>query len=277
MDIRLLKQFVAIYEERNISRAAARNYVSQPALSNSIRQLEEELGCLLFNRSKQGVTPTTQAEQLYPMALHMVGELDNIPRIFQKKQTADTLTLAVMPELPQQLAANLLGQIHKVIPDIQLVLTTLDQDCEGKIILDVMKAADELFLPLWREEYVFCCNKDHPLASHQKVDLEDLDNVPFIICPPCEAHQRTLGALGQKNISTNIIASVQTKQQVVLLLLANIGVSFLPETMAKEWSQLTTRPFEGMTDYRQVGLAWVSSKIPSPALGKVLATLQHQQ
>ena len=36
---------------------------------------------------------------------------------------------------------------------------------------------------------------------------------------------------------------------------------FLPEAMAKEWPQLTTRPFEGMTDYRQVGLAWVSSLV----------------
>ena len=117
-----------------------------------------------------------------------------------------------------------------------------------------------------RLNYVFCLHKDHPLAEKQKVELPDLDNVPFIICPPCEGHHRTLGQLSQKHLRVNIVASADSKHQVAMLLMANIGVSLLPEGMAKECPNVITRPFaEGPIDYRQVGLAKPETSQPSSA------------
>lgn len=273
MDIRLLKQFVAVYEERNISRAAERSFVSQPALSNAIRQLEDELGCLLFHRSKRGVTPTTEAEQLYPMAMRMIGDLDSLPKLFAGEAPKSELTLAIMPELPQRYIARVLAGINELSTSTSLNLTLLDQKADARILLDVMKDEDELFLPLWREDYVFCLHRDHPLAQKQQIVLGDLHNQAFIVCPPCEGHHRTLGQLAQKNLSVNIVANAESKHQVAMLLLANAGVSFLPEGMATEWPEIVVRPFEGEPiDYRQVGLAWTSKRLPSPFLK---AIIQH--
>ena len=130
------------------------------------------------------------------MALHMIDELNSIPALFKKKQATDTLKLAVMPELPQRKTADLFKQIVKALPDVQLSITNLDQSADARIILDVMKEANELFLPLWQERYVFCCHKHHPLAAQPIVQLKDLDNEPFIICPPCEAQSENPGASG---------------------------------------------------------------------------------
>ncbi len=274
MDIRLLKQFVAVYEEQNISRAAERCFVSQPALSNAIRQLEDELDCLLFNRSKRGVIPTPEADQLYPMANRMVGELDSIPKLFKQSQQVGTLTIAVMPELPHRYVAELLENIRKVLPQEHIKLSMLGEEADVRLLLDIMKDEDELFLPVWREKYVLCLHADHPLAAKEVVTPEDLDNEPFIICPPCEAHQRTLGLVGQQGFKTNVVATAATKNQVAMLLLAKVGVSFLPEGMAVEWPELVTRSFDGPEDFRQVGLAWSSNRTQNPLLKRILDSNQ---
>ena len=65
MDLRRLSCFVAVYEERNMTAAAQRCFVSQPALSASIKQLEQELATPLFQRHKRGVDLTDEAHQLY--------------------------------------------------------------------------------------------------------------------------------------------------------------------------------------------------------------------
>lgn len=274
MDVRLLKQFAAVYEEQNISRAAELSFVSQPALSNAIRQLEDELGCLLFNRSKRGVIPTSEAEQLYPMALKMIGDLNRIPALFKNQEKQELLNLNIMPELPQQHAVQILEQINHLIGNTRLNLTN-DNRYDARITLEALKDDDESFLPLWRENYVFCLHKDHPLTEKSCIELPDLDNTPFIICPPCEGHHRTLGQLSQQQFRVNIVASTDSKHQVAMLLMANIGVSFLPEGMAKECPDIVTRPFaEGPVDYRQVGLAWPSQKLPSPHLQKLIQGLK---
>ncbi|WP_095210235.1 LysR family transcriptional regulator [Endozoicomonas ascidiicola] len=193
MDVRLLKQFVAIYEEQSISKAAARTFVSQPALSNAIRHLEEELGSLLFNRSKRGVTPTREAEQLYPMATRVINELERIPERLKAQHKRQTISIAVMPELPHHYMGEFLRQIQDSLSGTQIILKHLGAPAEARIILDSMKREDELFFPLWREEYVFCVHKDHPLSTKEEISLGDLNQQAFVICPPCEAHQRTLG------------------------------------------------------------------------------------
>ncbi len=270
MDIRLLKQFVAVYEEQSISRAAERNFVSQPALSNAIRHLEDELDCLLFNRSKKGVIPTREAEQLYPMAVRMIGELNKIPNLLKEQQTRQTLTLSIMPEVPHQYVADFLKSCEKVLDGDQLVLQHLHKKGDARLILNNMKNDDELFRPVWKEEYVFCVHQDHPLAAKKQIELEDLDKQAFIICPPCEAHTRTLGLLSQQGLTVDIIASVDSKDQVAMLLLANMGVSFLPVGMATQWPSLKIKPYTGPTDYRQVGLAWSSNRSIAPLLKKLL-------
>ena len=68
MDLRLLRFFIAVYEEKNITLAAERCCVSQPSISSGIKQLEQELATQLFVRHKKGVNLTDEAHYLYPLA-----------------------------------------------------------------------------------------------------------------------------------------------------------------------------------------------------------------
>ena len=175
-----------------------------------------------------------------------------------------------MPELPHHYMGALLHHLQPVLDDQELLLLPLGEKASSRIILDFMKNDDELLLPLWREEYVFCVHKHHPLAQKDTIAVHDLNQQRFIICPPCEAHQRTLSLLSQFDMEVDIVASAVTKDQVAMLLLANHGISFLPEGMARQYPDIVIKPYTGATDYRQVGLARSSCQPPSPLLQKVI-------
>ncbi len=97
LDLRLLRFFIAIYEEKNITAAAARCHVSQPSLSAGLRQLEESLGDSLFIRGKKGVEAKDPAHYLYPHAVKLVEEARRLPTLFRQKATRARLNMASCP------------------------------------------------------------------------------------------------------------------------------------------------------------------------------------
>ena len=170
----------------------------------------------------------------------------------------------------------LFATIQSCLKQNELQLTHLQEKANARVLLDSMKNDEDMFLPLWREEYVFCIHKDNPLAEKTAIAVTDLHQQPFIIFPPCEAHQRTLSLLSQFDMEVDIVASAASKDQVVILLLANQGASFLPEGMARQFPELLVKPYSGPTDFRQVGLAWSSSQPPSPLLQQVINCCRSQ-
>ena len=109
LDLRLLRFFIAIYEEKNITAAAARCHVSQPSLSAGLRQLEEALGDSLFIRGKKGVEAKDPAHYLYPHAVKLVEEARRLPTLFRQKATRARLNIAIMPDLSRRRVAGLHG------------------------------------------------------------------------------------------------------------------------------------------------------------------------
>jgi hypothetical protein len=79
MDLRLLRYFVAVAQERHFGRAAARLHMSQPPLSRAIKQLEADLGAVLLHRSATGVTLTAAGELLYDEARTLLEQLRDGP------------------------------------------------------------------------------------------------------------------------------------------------------------------------------------------------------
>ena len=86
---------------------------------------------------------------------------------------------------------------------------------------------DEIFLPLWEEDYVLCVPVDHPPASRERIELAELQHHDFIECPPGEAHQQTIGLLACDRL-TNLAAKAESKGLVMALVLAGVGISSCP-------------------------------------------------
>ena len=99
MDIRELRYFAAVFQERNLTAAAKRCFISQPSISTAITSLEAELGTMLFIRHKKGVAPTASAEQFYGYARRIIDDADAARNLFRKPSTRHALTLGLMRTL----------------------------------------------------------------------------------------------------------------------------------------------------------------------------------
>src|SRR5437764_14817434 len=96
MDIRELRYFAAVIQERNLTAAAKRCFISQPSISAAITHLEAELGTTLFIRHKKGVAPTQAAEQFHSVARRILDEADAAKNLLRKPTGQQNLTLRLM-------------------------------------------------------------------------------------------------------------------------------------------------------------------------------------
>lgn len=272
MDVRLLKCFVAVFEERSITKAAQRVFVSQPSLSSAIKQLEAELGVALFERHKRGVNLTDEAHQLYPLALQSLGQMEKMARLFAHKALTLPIALGNFHDVSPSLYAKFLA--HAKAEDAALSFELLDHEdklCQARLTLDVFKKEDELFVPLWDEDYVLCVPKNHPLATKDKVGIAELNDFNFIECVVCEAHQQTLSLLASEGFAVNIVAKAQHKTQVRHLVSAGVGISFLPTGVLETAADLVQVRLQAPRMFRRIGLTLPATDSTKAAQAALLA------
>ena len=273
LDLRLLRFFIAIYEEKNITAAAARCHVSQPSLSAGLRQLEEALGDSLFIRGKKGVEAKDPAHYLYPHAVKLVEEARRLPTLFRQKATRARLNIAIMPDLSRRRVAGLLQRVQGVLPELDLTLSDYGTPADCRLTLDALRREDEIFLPLWEEDYVLCVPVGHPLAGRERLALAELQHYDFIECPPCEAHQQTIGLLACDRLTLNLVAKAESKGLVMALVLAGVGISFLPDGLVEDEAGLCPLPVSGPRMFRRIGLCYPAHQTLNPALRDLIPEL----
>ncbi|WP_425934591.1 LysR family transcriptional regulator [Aeromonas rivipollensis] len=273
LDLRLLRFFIAIYEEKNITAAAARCHVSQPSLSAGLRQLEEALGDSLFIRGKKGVEAKDPAHYLYPHAVKLVEEARRLPTLFRQKATRARLNIAIMPDLSRRRVAGLLQRVQGVLPELDLTLSDYGTPADCRLTLDALRREDEIFLPLWEEDYVLCVPVGHPLAGRERLPLAELQHYDFIECPPCEAHQQTIGLLACDRLTLNLVAKAESKGLVMALVLAGVGISFLPDGLVEDEPGLRTVAVNGPRMFRRIGLCYPAHQTLNPALRDLIPEL----
>lgn len=133
MDLNHLKTFVVVAEERNLTRAANRLYMTPPSVSAHIKALEDELGVTLFIRKPQGMEITEHGEILRVKAekiLHSTREMLNLSKRLQVSLTGTT-RIGLSATSSYQRAAKLISQMQKEHPDIEL---TFLASCTHKIV-----------------------------------------------------------------------------------------------------------------------------------------------
>ena len=273
VDLRLLRFFIAIFEEKNITAAANRCHVSQPSLSAGLKQLEEQLGSTLFERSKQGVKALANAQYLYPIALKLTEDAKELPELFKKKASRINLKLGIMPDLSQRRLSKVLDLCNKALDNLDLELVELSTPADARLVIEELKTDDEIFIPLWEEDYVLCVPQDHPLASEKTITAAQLHGFPFIECPPCNAHQQTISLLACNQLSLNLVAKAATKSMVQSLVLGGFGVSFLPDGLIEDESRLVKVDFDGPRMFRRIGLCYPAHQSLATGLTKIVKRL----
>src|SRR6516164_1525944 len=123
MELRHMRYFVAVAEERNFTRAAARLHLAQPSLSRQIRDLEQELGVSLLNRNKGGITLTAAGNEYLAQARKLLADSTTAMRVTQAAGRSEGRHLvigAVEPPLASGLLATILKEFSLAHPDVRV-------------------------------------------------------------------------------------------------------------------------------------------------------------
>jgi DNA-binding transcriptional LysR family regulator len=117
VDLRLLRYFVAVVQERHVGRAAARLAMTQPPLSRALRQLEDELGVTLLERTSHGVAPTAAGETLYRGARELLERAD---RLRAQVAGAAVLSVGTLADAAEQVAGPLVAAFRRKHPHVDV-------------------------------------------------------------------------------------------------------------------------------------------------------------
>lgn len=195
MELRVLKYFIAIAKEENMSRAAEILHVTQPTLSKQIKDLEEELGKKLFVRSNYSMHLTAQGQILYKRAKDIVGLADETVAELKSMTeptggnvnigAAETDSIKYLARIIKQLQEENAGiTVNIYSGDSEMVESKLDR---GQLDFGVVvRKSDEnkysfLRLP-YTDKFGLITRRDNPLAQKKQITIEDLlqANEPLI-------------------------------------------------------------------------------------------------
>jgi DNA-binding transcriptional LysR family regulator len=214
MELRHLRYFAAIAEERSFTRAAERLWIAQPGLSTQIRRLEAELGIKLFERHTRGVD-LTDAGQVFlerARAALAAAELARSTGQDLRAGLVGTVRLGITKETPATIVPSLLESFGRDRPDVDVTVVesyggTLLRDLrDGR--LDAMigpsafASADLRSLHLGSEPWVVLVGREHRLATAGPVAAHELRGVPVVVtghrdgAPYDRAVAETLNELG---------------------------------------------------------------------------------
>ncbi|WP_024512485.1 LysR family transcriptional regulator [Bradyrhizobium sp. ARR65] len=270
MDIRELRYFAAVFEERNLTAAAKRCFISQPSISTAITNLEAELGTTLFVRHKKGVAPTASAEQFHAIARRIIDETDAAKNLFRTSPSRHGLTLGLMRTLDRPRIISLLRPLTGD-PDIALRLVGADEQADARIISKSMMEAGEHFVPLWSERYVAALPPSHPLTLKERLRPVDFEGVAMI--DRCHCEQNEFFRRHAKPRRPAAIA--ESEDWAMALVAAGVGVAIVPEGVARAHPDVVVRDIEVRLK-RDVGLAYDARRPVSDVLKSFIARLQKR-
>ena len=203
IDIRLLRQVLALGKHRNFARAAESLHISQPALSRSIAGLEQSLGVRLFDRTPAGVEPTICGQTVIDRGHDILNKEKERRREIFLVQGIEVGELSIGAE-PFPFEISVSHEVAKLITRYPKLQVRIDKGSPPAIVNRVMTGdidigvADtrhcedfaRLTVELLPEHAVACCcRRGHPLAGRRSLSLEDLLDFPIVgtVMPPALA------------------------------------------------------------------------------------------
>jgi DNA-binding transcriptional LysR family regulator len=126
MDLRLLRYFVTVFEERHFGRAAVRLHMTQPPLSRAIKQLENDLGAVLLDRSATGVTPTAAGAALYEEARTLLARAEHLRERVGAAAGPSAITVGTLADSAEQAGTDLAAAFRRRHPRVDVRVREAD-------------------------------------------------------------------------------------------------------------------------------------------------------
>ncbi|KQQ59608.1 LysR family transcriptional regulator [Rhizobium sp. Leaf311] len=247
-ELRHLRYFIAVVEERNFERAAARLGIAQPGLSQQIIGLESIVGLPLLDRSRRSVNLTPTGQALYEDAVKIVAQADatlaQLKRVGRGETGRITISYVASAAYSGVLTESLTS-FRRGLPDVELQLVEMEMRQQLQRIKDGEVDFGYIRPPapipselnstvVLREPLVVALASGHNLAAKKAVHLSDLRSDTFITPrQPVDIgfHANTLDACGEAGFKPKINANGRDFTTIASMVAVGIGIALVPESL----------------------------------------------
>jgi len=247
MELRNLITFIHVAELGSFTRAAERIGYTQSTVSFQIKQLEEELGCLLFERINHTVTLTERGRELVSYAHRICALTDEFRENLDEEKVCSGHIHIVTPDsvCDYMINRNYID-FHKQYPDISVKFTTADTAVmfdmldhnEADVIITLDSHSYNKDYIIAKEEPLsmhFVANADSKLAGAKNLSIHDIINEPFILTEYGQGYRRVFDKeLAKRSLEITPILEIGRTDMIISLIAQSDMLSFLPDFVADE-------------------------------------------
>ena len=275
VDVKLYS-LIKVYESGSFSAAAKQLSITQPAVSQHIRALEQELNVRIFERGSGGLIVTKQGEKVIRCAQKMLGLYRLLEQELQDgRNMMDHLTVGVTHTAESNPIAEALAKycaennaisikiVTKSITNLYSMLKSYEIDIA--IVEDRIKDPDLKFLPVDTDYLVLAVSKEHPFAKRGMITLRELKNERLILRLPNSGTRNLFVAHLESNQMSiadfNVILELDNVATIKDLVRRNFGVSILPRSACLDEVKKKTMvllPIENLSMMREINIAYQS-------------------
>jgi DNA-binding transcriptional LysR family regulator len=285
MELRHLRSFAVLAQERHFGRAAARLHIAQPALSQQVKQLERELGVDLFTRTTRRVELTEAGARFAEHARTVLGDVDRAAEDMALLATgrAGRVSVGFIGTATYDVLPRVAREVRAALPDVdldlrgellspQLATGLLDHTYDVALLRpDPLNQGDLSVSRLRTERLVAVLPSAHPLAGRRRIALSALADEAFVVHPSghrSSVHARVLAACEAAGFTPSPVLEVGETATLVVFVAAGMGVALVPEPVRS--LGLDGVAYVPLTDAPTIDLALATrSDGDSPAVRRV--------
>jgi DNA-binding transcriptional LysR family regulator len=265
MELRHLRYLVAVAEELHFGRAAIRLNISQPPLSQQIRQLEDELGIKLFERSKREVRLTEAGRRIVDQAYLVLGQVDHFTNVATQAGGGEIGQLSVgVPGGVSDILVKTLRLLGKQSPGVRIELQYMSTGMQIEALRERRIGVGFVSLPVNEPSLVLETIKTeplwvalplgHPLTQYQRVPVKALANERMIFFPrriTPGLHDSITAMCRNAGFGLNVVHEVDSLVGALTLVSANLGIAFCSPSVRRLWADIEFRPLLSSTRLEQ--------------------------
>lgn len=271
---RRVTSLLTVAQEKNFTKAAKQLSLTQPAVSQHIRQLEKELGVTLFIRGKGDIRLTEAGETVVRYARRLNSLYDRMKlALADHEKQLTRLRVGVTHTAESNIVAEVLAEYGHLNPGVVITILTdsiknlynrLDNYDLDMAIVEGAKQDPAFGFILLDTDYLVCAmSNDHPLASQPMVDLNDLVNERMILrlseSATMNLFTASLKSLNRSIDEFNVILEVDNIATIKDLIRKNLGISILPRSTCMDEvskGKMTILPIENMSMIRETKIVY---------------------
>ncbi len=296
MNTRQLEYFLAVARDLNFTKAAESMYVSQTAVTQQIKVLEEQLGVRLFDRSKRKVTLTAAGRVFQEEASAILNRVDSAVQRVREVESGfiGSLNIGFTVGIGNTTVSERIRAFYRHYPNIFLRFSNLGPAALGQGLRDGRQ--DLALMPLFHEEFYkdFSYQKvtsdrlvavlpwDHVLAQNQYVTWQELKDQPLIV-PATQGStigedRLVLDNFARRGYQPNVVAMIVDVDTIMFMVSCHMGITILPEYLAMpevSKGRITAVPFGAWEDRLDIVAAWMPDN-ENPSLERIIPFLNER-